>query len=171
MQIIDTLWRTDGADRVSVAAEDHAHRSFLLHVFRRDVLTFRRRVFLRRWQRHPELEQAQRLPWRRPAVMPDTVARLHPFEAARRDRSLLPGRVLVREAAAQHDGERRDAGVRVDAEQRLRPGRHFGVIEEYERLDQLADVGGAHEARDRSVLAAAGDERDAAGAAEIVLSA
>ena len=37
----------------------------------------------------------------------------------------------------------------MNAEQRLAPGRDFGVIQEYEGLDQLADIGGADKARDR----------------------
>ncbi len=47
----------------------------------------------------------------------------------------------------------------MNAEQRLGPGRDFGVIQEYEGLDQLAYVGGADKARDGSVPATAGDKR------------
>jgi hypothetical protein len=47
----------------------------------------------------------------------------------------------------------------MNTEQRLGPGRNFGVIQEYEGLDQLAYVGGADKARDGSVPATAGDKR------------
>jgi hypothetical protein len=51
----------------------------------------------------------------------------------------------------------------MDAGKRLGPRRDVEVIQEYERLDQLADVGGADEARDGTVPAAAGGLHDAAG--------
>ena len=50
----------------------------------------------------------------------------------------------------------------MDAEERLGSRRDFGVIQEYERLDQLADIGGADEARDGPVPATARSERDLA---------
>ena len=52
----------------------------------------------------------------------------------------------------------------MDAEERLGSRRDFGVVQEYERLDQLADIGGADEARDRPVPATAGRERNSASA-------
>jgi hypothetical protein len=52
----------------------------------------------------------------------------------------------------------------MDAKERLRPRRDFGVIQKYERLDQLADIGGADEASDGAVLATAGRERNPASA-------
>ena len=88
--------------------------------------------------------------------MPHAVSGFHPFQSARRHRTLLPGRVLIDHPSAKDDRERRDAGMRMDAEERLGPRRDFGVIQEHERLDQLADIGGADEARDGSVPAAAG---------------
>ena len=48
----------------------------------------------------------------------------------------------------------------MDAEERLSSGRDYGVIQEDEGLDQLADIGGADEARDGPVPATAGDKRD-----------
>jgi hypothetical protein len=50
----------------------------------------------------------------------------------------------------------------MDAEERLGPRRDLGVIQEYERLDQLADIGGADEASDGAVLATAGREGNSA---------
>src|ERR1700676_1789343 len=87
--------------------------------------------------------------------MPNAVSAFHPFQSTRRDRALLSGGVLIGEASAKHDGERCDARVRMDAEERLGPGRDFGMIQEHERLDQLADIGRTDEARDGSVPATA----------------
>ena len=42
--------------------------------------------------------------------------------------------------------------------------RDFGMIQEHEGLDQLADIGGADEARDGPVPATAGREHDSASA-------
>jgi len=47
----------------------------------------------------------------------------------------------------------------MNTEQRLGPGRNFGVIQEYEGLDQLAYVGRADKARDGPVAATACDKR------------
>jgi hypothetical protein len=52
----------------------------------------------------------------------------------------------------------------VDAKERVRPGRNFGAIQEYERLDELANIGGADEASDGAVLTASGPERNSASA-------
>jgi hypothetical protein len=54
--------------------------------------------------------------------------------------------------------------MRVDAKERLAPRRNFGVIQEHERLDELANIGGADEASDGTVLAASGPERNSASA-------
>jgi hypothetical protein len=94
--------------------------------------------------------------------MPHAVSGLHPFQSALRDRACLSGRVLIGEAAAKNDGERCDARVRMDAEERLWPRRDFEMVQEHERLDQLADIGGAGEAGDGPVPAAIGGERDSA---------
>ena len=50
----------------------------------------------------------------------------------------------------------------MDTKQRLRPRRDFGVIQEYERLDQLADIRVTDEASDGLVPAPAGFERNLA---------
>jgi hypothetical protein len=52
--------------------------------------------------------------------------------------------------------------VRVNAKQRLRPRCDFGVIQEYERLDQLANIRRADEPSDRTVLASARAKYDSA---------
>ena len=96
--------------------------------------------------------------------MPHAISGFHPFESTRRDRALLPGRVLIGEASAKDDRERCDAGVRMDAEERLGPRRDLGMIQEYERFDQLADIGGAHQPSDGPVPATAGAERNSASA-------
>ena len=98
--------------------------------------------------------------------MPYTVSGLHPLESTRWDRAFLSGRVLVCHASAKHDRKRCDAGVRVNAEQRLGPRRDLGVIEEHEGLDQLTDVRGADEAGDRAVLVTAGAKDNSASSAE-----
>ena len=52
----------------------------------------------------------------------------------------------------------------MDAEERLGSRRYFGVIQEYERLDQLADIRVTDEASDGLVPAPAGFERNLASA-------
>jgi hypothetical protein len=52
----------------------------------------------------------------------------------------------------------------MDAKERLRPRRDFGAIQEHERLDELANIGGADEASDGPVPATAGRERNSASA-------
>src|SRR5258708_7346323 len=95
--------------------------------------------------------------------MPHTVSGSHPFESTARDRTRLSGRILIDHASAKHDGERRDAGVRVYAHEGVaRTRRDLGVIQEYERLDQLADVRGADETIDGTMPASAGGLHDAA---------
>jgi hypothetical protein len=78
------------------------------------------------------------------------------------NRAALAGGVFIVDPSAQDDGERCDARVWVDAEERLASRLDFAVIQKHERLDQLTDVGRADETRDRTVLAAAGAKRDAA---------
>src|SRR5260221_10451674 len=95
--------------------------------------------------------------------MPHAVSGPHPFEPTRRNGTALAGRVLVDHGSAQHDRERRDSGVGMDSEERFGPRHDFRVIQEYEGLDQLADIGRADQAIDRAVAAAAGGLHDAAG--------
>src|SRR6202171_5965285 len=164
VEIVDACGGTNRAAGGTVASKNHPHRSILLYRVRGYVLTFRGSVLLRWRQCHPQLEGAQPLAGRGPAVMPHPVSRLHPFESTGRHRTLLSGRVLIDHASAKDGRERRDAGVRVNAKERLGPRRNFGVIQEYERLDELANIGGADEASDGAVLAASGPERNAASA-------
>src|SRR5205814_1869542 len=94
--------------------------------------------------------------------MPHAVSSFHPFQSTRRDGAVRSGRVLARYPAPQHDREGRDAGMRMDAEEWLTPRRDFGAIQEYEGLDQLADIGRADKPRDGPVTATAGHQRNAA---------
>ena len=64
--------------------------------------------------------------------------------------------------ALQHRRQRRDARVRVDTRELRSRVRHLRVIEKHERLQHLAEVGRAHEARDRAAFAARGAMHDAA---------
>src|ERR1700687_5350482 len=164
VEIVDACGGANRADGGTVASKNHPHRSILLHRVRGYVLTLRGSVLLRWRQRHPQLKGAQRLAGRGPAVMPHAISGLHPFESTRRDRNLLSGRVLIDHASAKDGRERCDAGVRVNAKERLGPRRDFGVIQEYKGLDELADIGGADEASDGAVLAASGSERNSASA-------
>jgi hypothetical protein len=54
----------------------------------------------------------------------------------------------------------------MDAEERFGPRHDFEMIQKYEGLDQLTDVGGADEARDGAVPVAAGGEGDPARAGD-----
>src|SRR5205085_2698640 len=67
------------------------------------------------------------------------------------------------DAAGKHCGEGRNARVRMNSgEQPLSRRTNFAVIQENERLNQLADVGRADEAGDRAMPAAAGAKSDTA---------
>ncbi len=52
----------------------------------------------------------------------------------------------------------------MDADERLGARRDFEVVQEDERLDQLAEIGGADEAGDGAVPVASGAVRDSASA-------
>src|SRR5258706_3559986 len=95
VEVVDACGGTNRAAGLTVAPENHTHGSPFLHRFGSNILTFRRSVLLRRRQCNPQLEGAQRLARRGPAVMPHAVTGFHPLEATRRDRALLSGRVLV----------------------------------------------------------------------------
>ena len=162
VEVVDALRRPDAASRHSVLTQNHANRTVLLDGIGRDVLTLRwRKLFLFR-QRDPQLEDAQWIALKRPAVMPDALARFHPLETALPYLAFLACRVLVGEAALQDCRQRGDARVRMNPGERLSRERHFGVIEEHERLDHLADARRADQARDRAVPAAGAAEYDSA---------
>ncbi len=95
VEVVDTFGSADRAASTAELSEDHTDRSLLRHRLRGDVLTFWRRVLQYSGKRNPQLEQAQRLSLEGTAVVPDTVARLHPFQAAGEYLAGLPGRVLV----------------------------------------------------------------------------
>src|SRR5947207_531216 len=78
------------------------------------------------------------------------------------DLALLAGGVLVGHLAIEDNGGRRDARVRMNAEQRPAAVAHFAAIEEHERLDRLADPGRTDEPGNRAVLLAERTQRDAA---------
>jgi len=90
------------------------------------------------------------------------MAGFHPFQSTRQDLAVLAGGVLIVDPSAQDDGERCNAGVWVNAEEWPASRLDLAVIQEHERLDQLAYIGRADETRDRTVLAAAGAKSDAA---------
>ena len=84
--------------------------------------------------------------------MPDAIAGAHPLDATGRKNARLSRALGVLDRALEHDGDRGDARVRVPADPRHAPPLpvEVEVIEEHERLDELADVGRAHEPRDGS---------------------
>jgi len=102
--------------------------------------------------------------------MPNAVAGLHPFQAARGDLALLSGRVFVGNRSTEHDGQRGDPRVRVNAEAWLMGWLDLTVIQEHEGFDQFADTGRTDEAPDGPVLPTAGANCDAArGSADSIL--
>jgi hypothetical protein len=64
------------------------------------------------------------------------------------------------QVALEQKRDRRDAGMRVDAETRALPSGRVEVIQEYEGLDSLAGTGWAHQPSDWPVSATenAGDD-------------
>src|SRR5258705_432452 len=76
---------------------------------------------------------------------------LHPFDATGIDEPFRARGLLVRQAAFEQHGDRRDARMRMEAEAGRPPRIHLEAIEEHEGLDELAGVRRAHEARDRAV--------------------
>jgi hypothetical protein len=72
--------------------------------------------------------------------------------------------VFIRRAAFDHEGQRGDARVRVHAEAgQSAGGLDIDQVKEHERLQDLAQVPGAHEPRDRPVRAAPCPVGDGAG--------
>src|SRR5207237_2752905 len=163
VEIVDARGRADRASRMAEAPQDDPDRTVFLHGLGRDVLALGRRALLGRRKRDPQLVEAQRLALEGAAVVPHAVAGFHPFQSARNDLAFLSGGVLVEDAAGKHCGEGRNARVRMNSgEQPLSRRTNFAVIQENERLNQLADVGRADEAGDRAMPAAAGAKSDTA---------
>ncbi len=77
--------------------------------------------------------------------MPHTPAGKDPFDAAGLENARHAGAVLIREAAFQKIGQRRDAGVRVEADGRQGHPRLVEIVEEDERLEHLPQIAGAEQ--------------------------
>src|SRR5258707_10632283 len=80
--------------------------------------------------------------------MPDAAACAHPFYALRVDDAFRSGSLLVGDLPLENDRDRGDARMRMKADVRHVLRVEVEVVEEHERLDQLAHVGGADEPRD-----------------------
>src|SRR6267143_5444409 len=88
--------------------------------------------------------------------MPYTAARTHPFDAARLDDAFRARGLFIGDPPLEKDRERRDAGMRMKADRRHVLRVDVEIIQEHERLDQLADIGRTDEPRDRPMRMPAG---------------
>src|SRR5258706_16090567 len=86
--------------------------------------------------------------------MPDALAGAHPFHAASPQDAGGPVGLLVADAALGDIGQSRDAGMRMEAEGWKGLASVVDQIEEDERLEDLAQVAGAHQPGDRTVRVA-----------------
>src|SRR2546428_6410054 len=81
--------------------------------------------------------------------MPYAAACTHPFDAARLDDAFRARGLFIGDPPLEKDRERRDAGMRMKADSRRAPRVNVEIVEEHERLDQLADIGRTDQPRDR----------------------
>src|SRR6516164_3779582 len=91
--------------------------------------------------------------------MPDATTSAHPFDVARHHRSFVAGGFDIAASPFHRQSQRSDARMRMPTETLL-ANRLLRIdeIEKNERLDHLADVGGADHADERPVCRAAGAE-------------
>src|ERR1700674_2198288 len=83
--------------------------------------------------------------------MPNAVARPHPLDPISGKNSFYAGGFFILDRAFMNNGERCDSRMRMPAEGRCRCRGNVKKIQEHERLDELADIRRANQARDRSV--------------------
>src|SRR2546427_1396445 len=96
--------------------------------------------------------------------MPYAAACTHPFDAARLDDAFRARGLFIGDPPLEKDRERRDAGMRMKADRRHALRVDVEIIQEHERLDQLADIGRTDEPRDRPMRMPARTVGDAPGA-------
>src|SRR6266446_6757837 len=100
----------------------------------------------------------------RASGMPYAAACAHPFDAPRLDDAFRAGGLLIGDLPLENERKRRDAGMRMKADRRHALRVDVEIIQEHERLDELAHVGRAGEPRDRPMRISARAEGDAASA-------
>src|SRR5882757_6031480 len=88
--------------------------------------------------------------------MPNAAAGLHPFDPTGRKNLLYSGGFLILDRSFMKNGERGDSRMGMPAEVWCRWPGNVKKIQEHERLDELADVRRAHQARDRSMPMSSG---------------
>ncbi|MNY00851.1 hypothetical protein D3C86_1333610 [compost metagenome] len=145
-----------------MATQHDAGGTRLRHGLGGQVLALRHAVLQAARQRDPHLVALEALEPARARVVPHAVAGPHPFDAAHGQGARRTGRILVAQIAREQHGDRRNARMRMHREQRVAGRLEIEVVEKDERLDQLADVRGTDDARDRSVRTAPGAGHDAA---------
>src|SRR5258707_992979 len=94
--------------------------------------------------------------------MPNAAAGLHPFDPTGRKNPLYSGGFLILDRSFMKNGERGDSRMGMPAEVRCRWPGNVKKIQEHERLDELADIRRAHQARDRSMPMSSGAKRNGA---------
>src|SRR2546427_7421231 len=162
IQIVHRRRRGHLARGFTEAAEDDARRTVRLEMLAPEIACFGCDVLHLRRQSDPELKALGARASRNTSGMPDATACAHPFDAARLDDALCSGGLFVGNLSLENQGKRRDTGMRMKADRRRARRVDLEIIQKYERLDQLAHVGGADEPRDGAVRTATRAVDDAA---------
>src|SRR5437773_2225937 len=164
VQIVHRRRRGHLARGFTEAAKDDARRTVRLETLAPEVLCFGFYAFHLRRKSDPQLIALDAHGPHRASGMPYAAACAHPFDAPRLDDAFRSGRVLVGDLPFENERKRCDAGMRMptDGSHALRVD--LEIIQEHERLDQLAHVGRAHEPCDGPMRISARTVDDAAGA-------
>jgi hypothetical protein len=127
-----------------MAAEENARWTVFLHILRGLVDAYGRTQFELRRQSDPELEAARPACFVEPAAVPHTASSLHPFDAAGRQCAFDVVRVDIADGAFRDIGQGGDTRVGVEARAE---GRALMVekVEKHKRLQDLAEIGRAHQ--------------------------
>ncbi len=161
-EIVDRRRRDDRARRDPVVAEQDARRAIALNIFRGKIDAYGRAQFECRGQGDPELEAARPTCFVESAAVPHATSSLHPFDAASRQNALDVIRINI---AGRTFKEIRHGGDARMGMQATLEGRTLMVdqVEKHVRLEDLADVRRAHQARDGAMDPTASAVRDSTG--------
>src|SRR5216117_580227 len=164
IQIVHRPRRGHLARGFTEAAEDDARRTVRLEMPAPEIACFGCDVLHLRRQSDPQLIALDGRGSHRASGVPYAAPCTHPFDASRLDDAFRSGGVLVGDLPFENERKRCDAGMRMPTDGRRALRVDLEIIQKYERLDQLAHVGGADEPRDGAVRTATRTVDDAAGA-------
>src|SRR5713101_2832488 len=146
------------------AAKDDARGTVRLEMLAPEIACFGCDVLHLRRQGDPELKALGARASPNTSGMPNATACAHPFNPAGIDDAFGSGSLFMGDLSLEDHGHRRDPGVRMKADRRHVLRVDLEIIQEHERLDQLAHVGRADEPGDGPVRISARAVDDAASA-------